>query len=96
LTPDAHPSFKGLIMKDTKRAQRRFELRKKKKEAKKVLINCWYIKNPTDKIVGRHADNLAMCSCTMCGNPRKYFNKPTIQEKRVDELFRSSATTRFL
>jgi len=24
----------------------------------------------------------AACSCWMCGNPRKYFNQPTIQERR--------------
>lgn len=23
------------------------------------------------------------CSCASCGNPRKYFNEPTIQEKRA-------------
>ena len=25
----------------------------------------------------------AMCSCWMCGNPRKYFGKRTIQERRL-------------
>lgn len=23
------------------------------------------------------------CSCWMCGNPRKFFDEPTIQEKRL-------------
>lgn len=24
-------------------------------------------------------------NCVMCGNPRKFFNEPTIQEKRFDQ-----------
>jgi hypothetical protein len=23
-----------------------------------------------------------LCSCRMCGNPRKYFDEPTLQEKK--------------
>ena len=25
----------------------------------------------------------AVCSCWMCGNPRKWFKQPTIQERRM-------------
>ncbi len=25
----------------------------------------------------------AVCSCWMCGNPRKWFKQPTIQERRL-------------
>lgn len=28
----------------------------------------------------RNSDNLACCSCTDCGNPRKHFNKQSLQE----------------
>lgn len=31
----------------------------------------------------------AKCSCFMCGNPRKYFNSPTLQEQSFDELNRN-------
>ena len=34
--------------------------------------------------VGRLADNLAACSCYMCGNPRKWFKKKTVQELKSD------------
>lgn len=30
----------------------------------------------------RWADNLAKCSCYMCGNPRRHFNELTFQEQR--------------
>jgi len=29
--------------------------------------------------------NRAPCSCPMCGNPRKFFNQLTIQEKRYGQ-----------
>lgn len=28
------------------------------------------------------ADHLAACSCFACGNPRRYFNEKTMQERR--------------
>lgn len=28
-------------------------------------------------------DHLAACSCAMCGNPRKWFKQPTIQEAKA-------------
>jgi len=30
----------------------------------------------------RAAEYLAVCSCAMCGNPRRYFGEKTIQERR--------------
>ena len=51
-------------------------------------------KRVENKIVGtehlrhhmlRHEDTTTQCSCAMCGNPRKYFNEKTMQEKRFDE-----------
>lgn len=29
------------------------------------------------------------CSCTMCGNPRRHFNKPAIQEQKADEALQA-------
>lgn len=43
-----------------------------------------------DPVVNQHRLKLAMktparCSCWMCGNPRKYFNRRTLQEiKQLD------------
>ena len=34
------------------------------------------------RMVGKKAHTPAMCSCHMCGNPRKYWKEKTIQEKR--------------
>lgn len=34
----------------------------------------------------RDADNLAVCSCWMCGNPRKFFAEETMQERRMRHL----------
>lgn len=33
----------------------------------------------------KHADYMAVCSCDMCGNPRRHFGKRTLQERRVIE-----------
>jgi hypothetical protein len=30
----------------------------------------------------RWSDNLKKCSCWMCGNPRKYEGRSTVQERR--------------
>lgn len=32
-----------------------------------------------------HRNTTKVCSCFMCGNPRKFFNEKTIQEKRFDD-----------
>lgn len=32
---------------------------------------------------GKYADNLARCSCSMCGNPRHHFGERTLQESRA-------------
>lgn len=33
---------------------------------------------------GRLADTSTLCSCVMCGNPRRYFNHRTRAEERAD------------
>jgi hypothetical protein len=44
---------------------------------------------PTDdKSVGKMASvHGVMCSCEMCGNPRKYFEEKSLQEEKSDEAF---------
>lgn len=32
--------------------------------------------------VGKYADNIAICSCWMCGNQRRYSKQRTVQERR--------------
>jgi hypothetical protein len=36
------------------------------------------------KFVGRMARTRKPCSCSMCGNPRKYFNEKTMRERRQE------------
>ncbi len=38
----------------------------------------------------RLADNLASCSCWMCGNPRRWHGEVTMQERRQDVRDRDS------
>ena len=35
--------------------------------------------------IGQMARARKLCSCWMCGNPRRYFNEPTLREKRLEE-----------
>lgn len=51
---------------------------KKRMKAKRV--------RPND-INGVNADHLAECSCFMCGNPRKWWNEKTLQERRFEASF---------
>lgn len=57
------------------RAFRRFQLSKKKREARKIY--------PHD-VQATWANHLQGCSCHMCGNPRKYWKQRTIQELKFD------------
>ena len=63
-------------MKDTQRALRRVQKEKKKKISSKIYSG--------DRIPSKYADHLKACSCSMCGNPRKFYKEKTIQEKRAD------------
>lgn len=44
---------------------------------KRVQMGRWHVKSP-----GYLTKNNTVCSCWMCGNPRKYFGELTIQEKK--------------
>ena len=42
----------------------------------------------TPRMIGIKAHTPAMCSCHMCGNPRKYWKEKTIQERRNESNIR--------
>jgi hypothetical protein len=42
------------------------------------------VDNP-HKFAKKHALNCGDPNCVMCGNPRKFFKEPTVQEKRFDQ-----------
>lgn len=60
------------------RAKRRFHSQRMKNKA--ILLSKIY-EIPNLKYI---SDHLKACSCSMCGNPRKYFNEKTLQEKKSD------------
>ena len=37
--------------------------------------------------IGQMSRARKLCSCWMCGNPRKYFNQPTLRERRLTQNF---------
>lgn len=55
------------------------------KEKRKRYNNANTSNNP-DVAVGRVCTTPALCSCYMCGNPRKFFNELTIQEKKFKDV----------
>jgi len=38
-----------------------------------------------EREVSRELNHGKRCSCSMCGNPRKWYKEKTIQEKKADE-----------
>ena len=70
-------------MHQTTRAEKRHYNELIKNKAKHFLKNVWHYssslaENP--KIVGFRARTPTPCSCSMCGNPRKYFKQKTRKE----------------
>jgi hypothetical protein len=45
-----------------------------------------------EELARRLHDHLAVCSCWMCGNPRKYHRERTVQERRRFPDGRRAAT----
>ena len=71
------------------RAYRRHVEQKRKIWAKKVGREL-YGKEPTDRQVGILAHTPELCSCYMCGNPRKHYGYKTLQELRFTEYEKDS------
>ena len=64
------------MSKDMTRARRRHDRARMIARVKRV--------QPWATVPQKLADNLAMCSCWMCGNPRRRLNERTMQERRQD------------
>ena len=75
------------LQKTTKRAERRHHLRRMKAKAKRIAIHqANHDPEYEDEILAgwlHHANHLACCSCSACGNPRRYDGEPTLQERRT-------------
>ena len=80
-----------------KRALRRHHDKRKKGWVRKTLGH--YFMNATDlpaRRVGMYSRTPKVCSCFMCGNPRRFHQKPSVQERRaileLDEFERQPVT----
>ena len=65
----------------SKRAIRRHHYQRLKK--KRINNICW-LHNLSYREVGIYINTPKVCSCWMCGNPRKHFNEKTFQEKKFE------------
>ena len=89
-----------LEKKDNNRCRnwRRKESIKAKMKAFNILFSTEYffnISNNSDFRVkclnraSRYRNNMTLCSCSMCGNPRKYSNQITLQERKANDIFKT-------
>lgn len=71
------------------RAWRRAQLAKRKVKAKWIMQTFWGYtdKDLTPDAIGHAAGtHCRACSCWMCGNPRRYWNELTVQERKYGNL----------
>jgi len=62
---------------------RRHEHRKQERIKRMLSTESWW-RGSQDRHVARRATTPKSCSCVMCGNPRRYFDTPTLDEVRAD------------
>ena len=74
-------------MKETTKAERRHQLARMKARWRIRLTHRTPGMDPQELIrrVGLHANTGAVCSCWMCGNPRKVFAEPSIDQRRKSQ-----------
>lgn len=79
------------IASPKQKRQKRFlqKERNKKKWSKVVRQHMFDMFEITPKMIGTAANHGKLCSCHMCGNPRKFFNAKTLQEQKFDEQAKS-------
>lgn len=73
------------VMKDRKRGWRRHHRRRMVARAERIL-RLWWPRDQSEEMLlaaRRLADNLAVCSCPACGNPRRHFGQRTLAERRA-------------
>jgi hypothetical protein len=72
-------------MEKSKRQERFVQKSRFKNKARKSLMYQASYQSP--KVLGKLTHTRALCSCTMCGNPRRHFGETTLQEKSLAEVF---------
>mgnify|MGYP003512295132 CR=1 FL=1 len=72
--------------KNRKRAIRRHHIARLKNTRKRYFTADWW--NNDAKRMGKIVQYPKMCSCTMCGNARKWFGHRTIDEHRGFDILK--------
>jgi hypothetical protein len=86
LRHDENQSAYGRPMKSIIRGIRRHHLQRLKK-ARAFDHAIGKGRQGDTAALGRHVNTPAKCSCWMCGNPRRYFDEKSRQERIHDEKF---------
>jgi DNA-directed RNA polymerase specialized sigma24 family protein len=67
-----------------KRALRRYHAKRKKAWVCRTLRHYFMDRHEAPaRRVGMYSQTPKVCSCFMCGNPRRFHGEPTIQERRA-------------
>lgn len=88
-------TVKGHDMKtEQNRREQRFERNARIRQRRKYyygMSSQWYDSYPdhADKIKGMHYQTGTLCSCAMCGNPRKFFGAVTLKEQSHSALWKT-------
>ena len=83
-------SPKSYVLKNHKRALRRFHKHRiHKKRRKYWMLDHFIGEQRSEENLKKLSKTPIMCSCWMCGNPRKYYNEKTVQELKAEEKFQS-------
>ena len=75
----------------TNKADRFLKGKNKGTKRAKSLLGAWAAQTPIappeclDKTAKKTRHTTKLCSCSMCGNPRKFFKEDTMQEKKFKE-----------
>ena len=62
-------------------------IRRHHEERIKRRVKAYYsgVHKDDPRRIGQMAQTRKLCSCWMCGNPRRYFNELTLREPRIHE-----------
>ena len=66
---------------------RRQERRKRENVRRQLNTEDWWRESSPivqHRAIARRSATPRLCSCVMCGNPRRYFDTPTLDEVRAD------------
>ena len=71
------------MYQEKKRERRRRDYLRMKERARKVQAKWWDTSTTDpdlDRVSSKLANNIRICSCNICGNPRRHYNIGTKQE----------------